>query len=72
MSGNKAINNISFEGSQSTNPLAFKYHNSEEEILGKPMREHLKFSMAYWHTMTGIMHAINWSGYLPGLNQIRP
>ena len=44
---------IQYEGKLSTNPLAFKFYNENEMILGKPMKEHLKFSMAYWHTMTG-------------------
>ncbi len=47
------IEKIKYEGSKSLNPFAFKYYNPEEEILGKKMKDHLKFSMAYWHTMTG-------------------
>ena len=44
---------IQYEGSKSLNPFAYKYYNKDEEILGKKMKDHLKFSMAYWHTMTG-------------------
>ncbi len=47
------IKEIKYEGPKSLNPLAFKYYNAEEEIFGKKMKDHLKFSMAYWHTMTG-------------------
>lgn len=47
------IKKIEFEGSKSLNPYAFKYYNANEMIMGKTMKEHLKFSMAYWHTMTG-------------------
>ncbi len=47
------IEKIGYEGSKSKNPFAFKYYNPEEMILGKKMKDHLKFSMAYWHTMTG-------------------
>ncbi len=46
------IQKIKFEGSKSKNPFAFKYYNPEEVILGKKMKDHLKFSMAYWHTFT--------------------
>lgn len=46
----KNVGVIKYEGSKSKNPLAFKYYNPEEVILGKTMKEHLKFSMAYWHT----------------------
>ena len=48
----KDIEKINYDGSKSKNPLAFKYYNPDEIILGKPMKEHLKFSMAYWHTFT--------------------
>lgn len=46
------ISKIEYEGSKSTNPLSFKFYNPDEIILGKSMKEHLKFSMAYWHTFT--------------------
>lgn len=35
----------------SDNPFSFKYYNSDEVVMGKPMREHLKFAMSYWHTI---------------------
>jgi xylose isomerase len=47
------IPKIKYEGKDSNNPLAFKYYNPEEKIGDKTMEEHLRFSMAYWHTMTG-------------------
>lgn len=47
----KNLPKIKYEGSKSKNPLAYKYYNPEEVILGKKMKDHLKFSMAYWHTM---------------------
>ncbi|AXR08062.1 xylose isomerase [Salinimonas sediminis] len=40
---------IQYEGAQSTNPLAFKHYNPDEVILGKTMREHLRFGACYWH-----------------------
>lgn len=51
-----AFNNVSaikFEGPKSKNPLAFKHYNSNERIEGKTMREHLRFSVVYWHTFRG-------------------
>lgn len=45
------IPNIPYEGPKSTNPFSFKYYNKDEVIGGKKMSEHLKFSMAYWHTL---------------------
>ena len=45
------IPKIAYEGSKTKNPLAFRYYNPDEIIAGKTMREHLRFSMAYWHTL---------------------
>lgn len=45
------IEKVVYEGRESKNPFAFKYYNPEEVIAGKTMREHLKFSMSYWHTI---------------------
>jgi len=47
------INKIQYEGPQSRNPLAFRWYNPSERIEGKSMREHLRFSIVYWHTMRG-------------------
>lgn len=35
----------------SKDPYTFKYYNPEEEIMGKTMREHLRFALSYWHTI---------------------
>lgn len=32
-------------------PFSFRYYDPEEVILGKPMKEHLKFALSYWHTI---------------------
>ncbi len=44
------ISRIHFEGPHSKNPLAFKHYNPRELVEGKPMRDHLRFSVVYWHT----------------------
>ena len=46
----KNITAIAYEGPKSKNPLAFKHYNADEIVAGKPMREHLRFAVAYWHT----------------------
>ncbi|MGG3506012.1 xylose isomerase [Paenibacillus lautus] len=46
------ISKVEYEGSQSTNPYAFKFYNPTEVVAGKTMEEHLRFAMAYWHTLT--------------------
>lgn len=47
----KGIEKIRYEGSDSKNPLAFKYYDAEKMVAGKPMKEHLRFAMAWWHTL---------------------
>lgn len=46
------VDTIKYEGTESTNPFAFRHYNPEEIVLGKTMKEHLRFSVAYWHTFT--------------------
>jgi len=46
------VDKIKYEGKASTNPLAFKHYNPNQVILGKTMREHLRFAVAYWHSYT--------------------
>ena len=42
---------VKYEGIDSKNPMSFRYYNPDEVILGKPMKDQLKFAMSYWHTM---------------------
>ena len=44
---------IQYEGSESDNPLAFKYYDADRVVAGKTMKQHLKFAVAFWHTMKG-------------------
>ncbi len=39
-----------FEGADSTNPLAFCHYNPDEVVMGKRMEDHLRFACAYWHS----------------------
>ena len=45
------IGKIKFEGKDSKNPMAYRYYDAEKLVLGKPMKEWLKFAMAWWHTL---------------------
>jgi xylose isomerase len=47
------IKRIPFEGPQSTNPLAFHHYDADELVEGRSMRDHLRFSVVYWHTFRG-------------------
>lgn len=44
------ISKISYEGLSSKNPLAFKHYDPTKVIEGRSMADHLRFSVAYWHT----------------------
>ena len=45
------IDKIKYEGKESKNPLAFKFYDPEKVIMGKKMKKHLPFSMAWWHNL---------------------
>jgi xylose isomerase len=47
------IKKIEFAGPKSTEPLAFRHYKADEVVAGKTMKEHLRFSVAYWHTFRG-------------------
>ena len=54
------IGKIKFEGKESMNPMAFRYYDAEKVIMGKKMKDWLKFAMAWWHTLCaedGTVHA---------------
>lgn len=47
------ISKIVYEGPDSKKPLAFKFYNPEEVVEGRTMKDHLRFSVVYWHTFRG-------------------
>ncbi len=47
------VDRIPFEGPDSKNPLAFRFYDANEVVEGKTMKDQLRFSVAYWHTMRG-------------------
>lgn len=46
-----SVQEIKFEGKESTNPLAFRYYEANRIVMGKPMKEWLRFAMAWWHSL---------------------
>ena len=44
---------IQYEGKDSKNPLAFKFYDKNQMVGDKTMAEHLRFSVAWWHTFMG-------------------
>ncbi|MFP6694939.1 MAG: xylose isomerase, partial [Pirellulales bacterium] len=47
------VEKIKFEGPDSKNPLAFRHYNENEEVEGRTMKDHLRFSVVYWHSFRG-------------------
>lgn len=47
------IGKIPFEGTESKNVMAFHYYDPEKVVMGKKMKDWLKFAMAWWHTLGG-------------------
>lgn len=46
----KNIPAITYEGPDSDNEFAFRHYNPDEMVMGKPMKNHLRFAAAYWHS----------------------
>jgi xylose isomerase len=44
------IEPIKFEGTESTNPLAYRYYDKNRVVMGKTMEDHLRMAVCYWHT----------------------
>src|SRR5687768_11929806 len=41
---------VPFVGRKSHKGLAFRWYDPKRKILGKPLSEHLRFSVCYWHS----------------------
>jgi xylose isomerase len=46
----EGIDPVPFKGPDSDDPLAFRFYEKDRIVLGKPMREHLRMAIAYWHS----------------------
>ena len=49
---------IRYQGPDAAEPLAFRHYDKDRVVLGKPMAEHLRFAVCYWHTFV-------WNGFDP-------
>jgi xylose isomerase len=49
---------IRYQGPDAADPLAFRFYDKDRVVLGKPMAEHLRFAVCYWHTFV-------WNGFDP-------
>ena len=46
----KGVPQIQYEGLQTDNEFAFRHYNPDEMVMGKSLKEHLRFAVAYWHS----------------------
>ncbi len=49
----KGIPQIKYEGTGTDNPLAFRWYDENKLVAGRPMKDHLRFACAYWHSFVG-------------------
>ena len=49
----KGIPAIKYEGPHTDNPLAYRWYDETKMVAGKPMKEWLRFAVAYWHSFCG-------------------
>lgn len=47
------IGKVKYEGTASDNPFAFRWYDENRMVAGKPMKDHLRFACAYWHSFCG-------------------
>jgi xylose isomerase len=49
----KGIGQIKYEGLDSDNPLSYRWYDETKVVAGKPMKDWLRFAVAYWHSFVG-------------------
>ena len=49
----KGIGQIKYEGLHSNNPLSYRWYDESKVVAGKPMKDWLRFAVAYWHSFVG-------------------
>src|SRR5918999_3388454 len=49
----RSIPEIKYEGTKSDNPFAFQWYDENKVVAGKTLKDHLRFSCAYWHSFCG-------------------
>lgn len=47
------IGKIEYKGPESKELLAFNYYKEDQVVMGKTMKDHFRFAVAYWHSFCG-------------------
>jgi len=42
---------VQFAGTKSNEDFTYRWYEAERIVLGKPLREHMRFAVAYWHSL---------------------
>lgn len=45
------ISKVPYLGAGSRDPFSFRHYDAEAVVAGKPMKDHLKFAVSWWHTI---------------------
>ena len=45
------LETVRFGGANSANLMEYRWYDAERVVLGKPLKEHLRFAVAYWHSL---------------------
>ncbi len=51
-----SVDSIRYAGPDSDDPLSFRWYDAERQVLGRSMRDQLRFATCYWHSF-------NWDGF---------
>jgi xylose isomerase len=46
----QGIPDIRYEGPETSNEFAFRHYNPDEIVMGKSLKDHLRFSVTWWHS----------------------
>ena len=46
-----SFDTVRFAGAESSTPLSYRWYDADRVVLGKPLGEHLRFAVAYWHSL---------------------
>lgn len=42
---------IEYKSPAAEDMMCFRYYDPDKLVMGKPMKEHLKFAFSWWHTL---------------------
>ncbi|HMQ06024.1 MAG TPA: xylose isomerase [Saprospiraceae bacterium] len=49
----KGISKIEYKGSDSKDPMSYTHYDENRIVMGKSMKDHFRFAVAYWHSFCG-------------------